>query len=189
MPAKVNFVAKGGYLGALAFKPGGSALVVVRFLATTYLWDRVRLQGGAYGGTCRYDRLSGIFAYLSYRDPNLLGTIEVYDGAAEYLRTVPLGEEEIKRSIIGTIGDIDTYLLPDAKGLVSLQYHLSGDDEAARQRMRDEVLRTTPTDFRAFAAALAAVAREGRVVVLGSESAIALANEKRGGWLEVTKIL
>jgi presequence protease len=188
IPAKVNYVAKGGHLGALGFKPGGSALVVVRFLATTYLWDKVRLQGGAYGGMCHYDRLSGVLAYLSYRDPNLLRTIDVYDKAAEHLRTVPLSEDEIKRSIIGTIGDIDTYLLPDAKGLVSLQHYLAGDNEATRQRMRDEVLRTTPTDFRAFAASLTAVAREGRVVVLGSESAIGAANAERG-WLKVTKIL
>jgi Zn-dependent M16 (insulinase) family peptidase len=189
IPAKVNYVAKGGHFGALGFKPAGSALAVVRFLATTYLWDKVRLQGGAYGGTCRYDRLSGIFAYQSYRDPNLMRTIDVFDKAAEHLRTVPLGNDDIKRSIIGTIGDIDTYLLPDAKGLASLQHYLAGDNEAARQQMRDEVLLTTPTDFRAFSAALTAVAREGRVVVLGPESAIGAANAERGGWLKVKKIL
>lgn len=190
MPAKVNYVAKGGDLRALGHEPTGAALVVQNFLGTTWLWDKVRLQGGAYGGMCRLDRLSSVFSYASYRDPNLAATIGVYDGTGEHLRSVPLGEAELRRTIIGTIGEIDDYLLPDAKGLVSLQRHLTGDSEDARQRMRDEVLGTTVADFRTFADALDSVAREGRVVVLGSEGAIEQANAERGGsWLSMTKVM
>lgn len=190
MPAKVNYVAKGVDIRALGFEPKGSALVVQTFLGTTWLWDKVRVQGGAYGGSCRLDRLSGVFAFGSYRDPNLMGTLDVYDRTAEHLRTVALDEQQIVRNIIGTIGGLDAHLLPDAKGLTSLYWHLNGDDEAARQRMREEVLGTRVADFRAFADALDAVAREGRVVVLGSESAIAEANASaKQAWLEVTKVL
>ena len=190
MPAKVNYVAKGADLRALGFEPDGSALVVQTFLGTTWLWDKVRLQGGAYGGSCRLDHLSGVFAFGSYRDPNLVGTLDVYDRTAEHLRTVPLDVEQITRTVIGTIGGIDTHLLPDAKGLTSLYRHLTGADEASRQRTRDEILATSVADFRRFADAMDLVAREGRVVVLGSESAIGAANAERGGnWLEVTKVL
>lgn len=190
MPAKVNYVAKGANLHTLGFRPGGAALVVQNFLATTWLWDKVRLQGGAYGGSCRHDRLSGVFAFGSYRDPNLGATLDVYDQTASHLRSVPLDQQQITRSIIGTIGDIDGHLLPDAKGLASLYRHLNGDDEARRQRMREEVLGTTVAEFRGFADALDAVARNGRVVVLGSDQAITKANADRGGsWLDVVKVL
>ncbi len=190
MPAKVNYVAKGGDIVALGFEPGGSALVVDNFLSTSYLWDKVRVQGGAYGGFSRFDRLSGAFVFASYRDPNLTATLDIYDKAAEHLATVPLGEAEIRRSIIGTIGGVDGYLLPDAKGYTSLIRHLTANTDAARQRMRDEILATSVADFRRFGEALAAVAAKGRITVLGSETAIAKANEERGGnWLKVTKVL
>src|SRR5690606_39853707 len=155
---------------------------------TTYLWDRVRVQGGAYGGSSGVDSNSGNFVFTSYRDPNLLGTLENYDGAAAFLRQ-PVGEQDLTRSIIGVIGAIDTYRLPDAKGFVSMLYELMGDSDEARQQRREEVLGARPRDFLALADALEAVARRGQVVVLGSDTAIRSANEERGHFLEVTKVL
>jgi Zn-dependent M16 (insulinase) family peptidase len=190
IPAKVNYVAKGGDLRELGLKSTGAALVAQNLLSTTWLWDKVRLQGGAYGGFCRFDRLSGSFSYISYRDPNLLETLEVYDSTAQHLRQAELGEQELKRAIIGTIGSIDTYLLPDLKGLTSLQRHLARDSDDARQVMRDEVLATTAGDLRAIADVLDALAECGRVAILGSNSALASANKVRGGnWLSVTPVM
>ena len=80
-------------------------------------------------------------------------------------------------------------MLPDAKGLVSMQRHLAGDTESARQQMREELLAAGPRDFRALADALAEVATNGRVVVMGSEPAITAANAERQGFLHVTKVL
>ena len=152
------------------------------------MWDKIRVQGGAYGGSSSFDPFSGSFAFTSYRDPNLLATLANYDGAAAFLRQ-PVGEQDLTRSIIGVIGAIDTYRLPDAKGFVSLLRELADDTEAARQQRRDEVLGATRQDFLALAAALDQVARHGEVVVLGSETAIRAANEERGAFLEVTKVL
>lgn len=189
MPAQVNYVGKGGNLYDLGYAFHGSSLVVQKYLKTTWLWDRVRVQGGAYGGFCTFDRRTGVFTYLSYRDPNVLKTIENYDNAAHFLKNVSLSREEIVKSVIGTIGDIDGYQLPDAKGYTSMGRYLAGESDADIQQLRDQVLATSEADFRAFAEALDAVREKGIVSVLGSHDAIAEANKANGGWLKVTKVL
>lgn len=187
-PGQVNYVAKGANLIELGLKPAGGVAVALKHLNTTYLWDKIRVQGGAYGGSSSFDPFSGGFAFTSYRDPNLLGTIENYDKAAGFLR-LPVGAQELTRSIIGVIGAIDTYRLPDAKGFVSMLYELMDDTDAARQERREQVLGATQRDFAALADAIEQVARSGQVVVLGSETAIKAANDERGKFLEVTKVL
>lgn len=189
MPAQVNYVGKGANLYNLGYTLHGSHLVITNFLRTTWLWEKVRVQGGAYGGFCRFDPNSGIFNYLSYRDPNLLGTLDNYDAASRFLKQVDLNDDAITKSIIGAIGQMDAYQLPDAKGYTSMMRHLIGITDEFRQQMRDEVLSTTPADFRAFAEVLEQVNNKGLVVVLGSPEAIAQANAKRGDWLDVQKVL
>jgi Zn-dependent M16 (insulinase) family peptidase len=109
IPAQVNYVGKAANIYESGYKLHGSTLVINNFLRTTWLWDRVRVQGGAYGGFSSFDRRSGVFSFGSYRDPNLLQTIENYDRAAQFLREVDLNEMEIRKSIIGTIADFDAY--------------------------------------------------------------------------------
>jgi len=188
IPSKVNFVGKGADLRQLGYKISGATSVAIRHLNTTWLWDKVRVQGGAYGGSASFDPYSGGFTFLSYRDPNLLGTLDAYDGASQFLQA-PIDQTELTRSIIGVIGTFDRYMLPDAKGFTSTLRHLMGDTDEARQQRREEVLAASPKDFAALAEALAAVARQGRVVVLGSETAIKAANDERGPLLETTKVL
>ena len=77
IPAQVNYVGKGADLYRLGYKPSGAASVISKYLRTTWLWEKVRVQGGAYGGFCLFDHRSGGFTYLSYRDPNLLATLDV----------------------------------------------------------------------------------------------------------------
>jgi Zn-dependent M16 (insulinase) family peptidase len=189
IPARVNYVAKGTNLYQHDYDLDGSVAVIVNYLRTTWLWERVRVQGGAYGGFCTFDRYSGLFSYLSYRDPNLLDTVETYDRTAQFLRDLDLDQDELTKSIIGVIGNIDTYRLPDAKGYASMARYLSSESDEQRQRYRDQVLDTTADDFAAFVDVLQSVSDHGRVVVMGSQQAIEAANEKRGGWLEVTKVL
>jgi Zn-dependent M16 (insulinase) family peptidase len=188
LPAAVNYVGKGANLYDLGYTYDGSAEVVTRSLARTWIWDRVRVKGGAYGGSCGLDRRSGLFAYTSYRDPNLLETLAVYDEAPRFLRDLALDRDELTKAIIGTISDIDAYRLPDAKGWVSLDRFLTGVTDEDRQRLREQVLDTTAADFRAFGDVLASVADRGQVVILGGEAAIEKANRERGGWLTVTNV-
>jgi len=192
IPAQVNYVGKGANLYNLGYQLGGSIEVITNYLAATYLWERVRVQGGAYGGFCVFDQRSGVFTYISYRDPNLLTTIENYDGASAFLSNLDesrLNPDELTKSIIGAIGNLDAYQLPDAKGYTSMVRFLLGESDEYRQRIRDEVLSTTLQDFRKFGQVLVQVAQAGQVVVLGSQDALRAANEKKGDWLVVEKVL
>jgi Zn-dependent M16 (insulinase) family peptidase len=190
VPAQVNFVAKGADVYALGHALHGSWLVVQNWLSTTYLWERVRVRGGAYGGTCRFDPLSGIFMYSSYRDPNLAETVDIYDRTAAFLRNQPPDRAEVDRAIIGVIGSLDRYMLPDAKGYTALRHHLGALSDTLRQQLRDEVLATDVGHFRDFAAVLDDVASRGHVVTVASPQAIEQANAKAGGdWLTVTRVL
>lgn len=189
MPSQVNYVGKGANLYDLGYRYHGSIQVISNFLRTDWLWDKVRVQGGAYGGFCRFSKQSGVLTYLSYRDPNLLATLDVYDGTAAFLRNLSLSDDELTKSIIGAIGTIDAYELPDAKGYTSLLRHLLDESDERRQQTREQVLGTTAADFRAFADVLDAVAAQGRVVVLGAQEALAKANEARGDFLTLRRVL
>jgi presequence protease len=189
MPTKVNYVVKGGDLRQLGITPGGAAAVVQHYLNMTWLWNKVRVQGGAYGGSSTLDRKAGVFAFSSYRDPNLLETLKTYDATGAFLREAEISKAEIARSIIGVIGRLDDYLLPDAKGFTSLRRYLAGESDETLQRLREEVLSARVEDFRTFGEALSRLAETGRVVVIGSPEAIAAANAARGGFLDVAKVL
>ena len=189
VPAQVNYVGKAANLFALGYQWDGSSAVITRYLATTWLWDRVRVQGGAYGAFCSLDPFTGVFSYASYRDPNLLETLHVYDQSGAFLRDFPISSDELTKAIIGTIGDLDAYQLPDAKGYASLVRYLTGIDDAYRQQMRDQVLATKAEHFADFASVLDQVGAAGRVAVLGSADAIAAASAARGDWLTPVKVL
>ncbi len=189
MPTKVNYVGKGANLYREGVRPSGAHLVARAYLRTNWLWDKVRVQGGAYGGQCMFNRFSGDFTFVSYRDPNLIPTLDIYDRTADFLRNADLGDAELTRNIIGTIGEVDTYRLPDAKGFASMQRHLIGDTDAGRQKMREEILSTTVADIRRFGDSMAEVAVKGRIAVIGSEQAIEGANKERPGLLTVSRVL
>ncbi|MBN2124977.1 MAG: insulinase family protein [Deltaproteobacteria bacterium] len=189
IPAQVNYVGKGAPLYSLGYRFHGSAHVITRYLRNSWLWDRIRVQGGAYGAFCLFDRLSGILSFVSYRDPNIAGTLKAFDESARFLRETEITSGELTKSIIGTIGDIDQYQLPDAKGYTSMLRHLSGESDADRQRVREEVLETAPEDFKAFARVLEQAAEKSLVKVLGSEKAVKEAFRDRPGWLKVLKVL
>jgi hypothetical protein len=189
IPAQVNYVGKGANLYREGYEFRGSNNVITGYLRTSWLWEKVRVQGGAYGGFCLFDRFSGIFTFISYRDPNLLKTVENYDGTAGFLKTASLGEDEIRKAIIGAIGELDSYLLPDAKGFVSMLRYLTSDSEEGRQKMRDQILSTTIEEFREFADVLENVNRAGIVKVIGSQTSIDSALAKRPNWLHTFRLL
>lgn len=189
IPAQVNYVAKGARLYDLGYELHGSILPITNYLRATWLWERVRVHGGAYGGFCTFDRNSGMFAFLSYRDPNLLGTLENYDRTAQFLREYDLNDDELTKAIIGAIGVLDAYQLPDAKGYTSMARYLTHVNDEQRQMYRDQVLSTTVADFRRFADVLERMREQGAVVVLGAQDAIRKANTVRGDWLELVKVL
>ena len=181
-PSQINYVGKAANLYDLGYTYHGSASVILRFMRMGYLWEKVRVQGGAYGAFCTLDRMSGTFMQASYRDPNVLDTLRAYDGMAAFLRSFSPDQRELESAIVGAIGDVDSYLLPDAKGAQALAQHLSGDTAAARQQMRDEILGTTAQHFREFAQVLDAARAQAAVCVLGGSAVEEAAQEQ--GWVK-----
>ncbi len=188
IPAQVNYVGKARNVYEAGFEFHGAMYVAINYLRIDYLLNRIRIQGGAYGAFASFDPSSGVFGYGSYRDPNLLRTLDVYDGTADFLRSQPLSDDELTKNIIGVIGDFDPYLLPDAKGYTSLNRYLLNMSDAQRQKTREQVLGTTNADLKKVADALASV-KNGHIVVLGSKDAVEKANAERGNFLTVTPIL
>ncbi len=188
IPAQINYVGKGANLYDLGYKYEGSAEVILGYLRMAYLWEKVRAQGGAYGAYVQLDDRSGVLTYLSYRDPNLTATLENYDKAGSFLKGLDdsrLPNTELTKAIIATIGDLDSYQLPDAKGYTSMMRYLTGRTDEIRQKTRDEVLSTNGEDFIAFGEVLEKVAQSDAVAVMGSQSALENANLG----LKVTKVL
>jgi hypothetical protein len=172
IPAQVNYVGKIVDLKKAGYAFSGAHLCVNRYLRMDYLWDQVRVQGGAYGAFSALDRFSKTMAFASYRDPNLDGTLSVYDGAAQYLQSLSLDKDELVKSIIGAMGEVDAYMLPDAQGYTAMARILVGDTPERRSAMRKELLATTQADFNAFGEVLAALMQDGDVAVLGSKDGI-----------------
>ncbi|MFC1534589.1 insulinase family protein [Thermodesulfobacteriota bacterium] len=189
IPAQVNYVGKGLNLYEIDYHFHGSAQVICRFLRNSWLWDRVRVQGGAYGAFCLFDRLSGTLTLVSYRDPNLIQTLDVFDQSARFLRDTEFDDDEITKGIIGSIGDLDDYKLPDAKGYTSMAHQLSGETDNDRQHMREEILGTRLGDFNEFADVLDAIKDNGLIKVLGSHGAIKETMDNRPGWLNIVNVL
>ena len=185
IPAQVNYVGKGVSLADHGFALNGAAQVVNKIIRTGYLWEKVRVQGGAYGAFCIMDRLAGALAMVSYRDPNVEATISAFDAAAEYLETVTINRDELEKSIIGAIGEIDAYQLPDAKGFTALIRHLTHQDDAYLQTNRDQAMATTEQDFRTFAQAIRINAEHGDICILGDQ----LAMENSGLDLDMQQVL
>ena len=136
---QVNYVAK----GARIYSPGepvpGAASVVARYLRTAYLWDAVRVQGGAYGCGLSFDRTSGTAVYSSYRDPNVLATLDAYDGTAAFLRRTEINDAELSKAIIGAVGDLDSPQAVNAKGFTSMLRWMVNLSEEDRQEWRSQV--------------------------------------------------
>eukprot|EP00878_Enallax_costatus_P000486 GHUV01000578.1.p1 GENE.GHUV01000578.1~~GHUV01000578.1.p1 ORF type:complete len:1096 (+),score=414.34 GHUV01000578.1:291-3290(+) len=191
VPTQVNYVGKAANLYADAgYKLSGAAYVIEKHLGTSWLWDKVRVVGGAYGGFCSFDSHSGMFTYLSYRDPNLLDTLEAYDGTVDFLRSLELDNDALTKAIIGTMGDLDAYQLPDAKGYSALSRYLLGVSDEERQQRRDQVLGTTVKDFKEFADVLECVRGDAaRVVAVTSADKAQQVLQERPGFWEVKKVL
>ncbi|EPS67763.1 hypothetical protein M569_07010, partial [Genlisea aurea] len=189
VPTQVNYVGKAANLFETGYQLKGSAYVISKYLNNTWLWDRVRVSGGAYGGFCDFDTHSGVFSFLSYRDPNLLKTLDVYDGTGNFLKELEMDGDALTKAIIGTIGDVDSYQLPDAKGYSSLLRHLLGVTEEERQIRREEILTTRLKDFKEFGDFVEFVKEKGVVVAVASPDDVDAAHTSLPSFFQVNKAL
>jgi presequence protease len=180
VPTQVSYVGKSGLLYEEGERIPGSATVVARFLRTGYLWDRVRVMGGAYGGFCSLSAFSGLISFFSYRDPNLDKTLDVYDLAADDLLAAAEALENdpdaLTTAIIGAVGDLDGALSPDQKGYQAFTHWITNQSPEYRQKFRDEILNTKPSDFRDFAERLRSM-KDPSVAVVSSKGAFESASK------------
>jgi Zn-dependent M16 (insulinase) family peptidase len=167
-PGKVQYVAKGFNFRRLGFGFSGTLLVLRTIASMDYLWNRVRVQGGAYGSFARFSR-NGNMIFCSYRDPNLKETLAVYDTASEYLRAFNVGEREMTKYIIGTISKLDAPLTPSMKGEVSTERYFTSISQDDVQKMRDEVLRTRKKHVVSLADMVGDVMKQNYFCVIGNE--------------------
>lgn len=185
IPARVNYVGKIVDLTDAGWAFNGADLAAVKYARMGYLWEKVRVRGGAYGAFCVLDRFAGSLAFTSYRDPALAGTLAAFDGAGAFFKALELSADEVAKAVIGAVGDMDAHLLPDAQGLTALLRELTGDTPERRQTMREELLGASAADFRAMGERMDAALAGGQVVVLGSAEAI----EASGLDFDVTRVL
>lgn len=155
----------------------GSLNVLKNILSTDYLWNLVRVRGGAYGCMCGFNP-SGNAYFTSYRDPNLEETYTVYEQAADFVRSLELDERELTKYIIGAVGAIDTPMTASMKGARSLAAYMGQRSYEDIQKTRDELLGTTAATLRQQADAVAAIVEADNICVVGSESSIMKQKER-----------
>ena len=176
-PGQVQYVAKCGTYAGTGVEPNGAMSVMNKILSMDYFWDRVRVHGGAYGCMCNFNDMNRSYTLVSYRDPNLRETVEVFDHAWEYLRDFDADERDMTKFIIGTFGDLDAPLSPRALGNRSFNLYLSDTTYEEIQKLRDERIHATPADIRAYAPLFKAVMEQDCLCVVGSEAKVADAKE------------
>ncbi len=178
IPAQVSYVAK--VLAAPPYRdPLSAALfVLAKQLSNGYLYRHIRVQGGAYGGSCRYEPLSGLFAFLSYRDPRLAETLSVYRDAVEEVSRTPIPPEELEKAVIGAAGSLDRPMDPAGRGYTALIREFTGLEDSDRRRFRAEVLGMTADRLGETARRYFPASADAAVVaVLAAEERLRQANE------------
>ncbi|MDE6751024.1 MAG: insulinase family protein [Lachnospiraceae bacterium] len=164
-----NFRHKGlAYTGAL------KALKVM--MGYDYLWTQVRVKGGAYGCMCSFGK-SGESYFVSYRDPNLDKTIDVYENAADYIRKFDADERTMTQFIIGAVSELDMPMTPAAKGTYSLAGYMTHYTYEQVQKERDELLGVQPETIRGLADYISAFMEDDCLCVVGNEDKIKQQNE------------
>ena len=169
--SQIQYVARGGNFRDHGFTYRGSLKILKLIMSYEYLWINIRVKGGAYGCMSSFLR-TGESYFVSYRDPNLGKTIDIYEHIPDYLRSFTADERDMTKYVIGTFGSLDTPMNPEAKGSRSMSAYLQELPFEQIQRERDEILHATPEDIRNLADLIAAVLEDDSLCVIGNENAI-----------------
>ena len=182
--AQVDYVARCGNFRDAGLEYTGALKILQVILSYDYLWLNIRVKGGAYGCMSGFGR-SGEGYLVSYRDPNLKETNDIYEGIPAYLEAFDPDERDMTKYVIGTISNLDAPLSPSVKGSRGLSAYLSGVTEEMMQTERDQILGAAKEDIRALAAQVRAVLATGSFCVVGNEEKI---EANRGMFGEVSSL-
>lgn len=183
--SQIQYVAKTGDFICEGYEYTGALRLLRIILSYDYLWINVRVKGGAYGCMNTFLR-SGESYFVSYRDPNLSDTLDVYDRIPEYIKSFSPDERDMTKYIIGTISALDTPMNPEAKGSRSLSAYLEGITYEQIQKERNEILNAQPEDIRRLADLVEAVLKKDSICVIGNENMI---KESAGLFENVEKLI
>ena len=168
---KVQYVAQGGNFIDHGFKHVGPMSVLETILRYEYLWIRIRVQGGAYGAFANfYD--DGNMIFCSYRDPNLLETLDVYKELPQYLRDFTLTDREMRKYIIGTMSSLDLPMTPALRGPRAMGMYFSGAKLEDKVEFRKQVITCKPEDIVALADVVEPVLNDNHICAMGNEQKI-----------------
>lgn len=184
-PGQVQYVARCGDYMNNGLTYTGTLKVLKTILSYDYLWNAIRVKGGAYGCMCGF-AYDGKGYFTSYRDPKLKETDEVYKNVYDYVKNFDVDERDMTKYIIGTISGLDTPLTPALKGSRSFGAYMCGVDEEFLQKERDEVLETTTERVRETADIMKAIYDAGNICVIGSENQI---EQNKDMFKEITNLL
>ncbi|MBQ4537380.1 MAG: insulinase family protein [Lachnospiraceae bacterium] len=168
---QVQYVCRAGNFKKKGLPYTGALKVMKVMMGYEYLWVNVRVKGGAYGCMCNFGR-SGESYFVSYRDPNLAKTIDIYEKAAEAVASFEADERIMTQYIIGAISDLDTPMNPAAKGMFSLGAYMSGVTEEILQKERDEILQAEAEDIRKLSAYIEAFMKDDFLCVVGNAAKV-----------------
>lgn len=169
--SQVQYVARCGDFGVGGYDFNGAMRVLKVIMNYDYLWINLRVKGGAYGCMSGLSR-DGQGYFVSYRDPNLQETNEIYNGIPEWLKSFTIDERDMTKYIIGTISDIDVPMNPYARGERGLGLYLSGITFEQIQKERDQILNTSQEDIRALAGPVSAMLSQDYLCVVGNDEKI-----------------
>ena len=167
----VQYVAKVGNFRDGGYESTGALNVLKVIMGYEYLWTNVRVKGGAYGCMSGF-QYDGLSYFVSYRDPNLKETLDIFDGAPDYLENFTCSDRDMTKYIIGTISDIDTPLTPYDEGIASFGAYFTHKTDADKQKSRDEVLSCDVNAVRALGKYVREVMNSGAICVVGTEDKI-----------------
>jgi len=169
--SQVQYVASAGNFRNRGFGYTGVLKVLKVMMGYDYLWNQVRVKGGAYGCMCNFGK-SGDCYFVSYRDPNLKNTLEVYGKAADYIENFEVDERAMTQYIIGAISDLDMPMNPAAKGLFSLSGYLTGVTDEMLQKERYEIINADGAALRDCAKLIRAFVEDACICVVGNAEKI-----------------
>lgn len=169
--AQVQYVCRGGNFVSKGLQYTGALRALKVIMSYDYLWNNVRVKGGAYGCMCNFGK-SGDSYFVSYRDPNLQKTIEIYEQAASFIESFEADEKGMLKFIIGAVSDLDTPMNPAAKGTRSLMAYLTNQSFEDIQKERDELLGVTVEKIRELSSYIKAFMSDECLCVVGNEEKI-----------------
>ncbi|MBA2212561.1 insulinase family protein [Sellimonas intestinalis] len=169
--SKVQYVAMAGNFIDAGMEYHGALQILKVIMGYEYLWQNIRVKGGAYGCMSSFNRL-GEGYFVSYRDPHLKNTLDIYQGVTDYLRNFAVSDRDMTKFIIGTISNMDQPMTPAVKGDRSMNLYMNHVTKEMMEQERREVLHATQQDIRNLAGIVEQVLREDQVCVIGNEEKI-----------------